>query len=165
LPRVGATATVDAALRATILRHELSHAEFFTNPGYAAYARQFWRDGLDEAGRGAFRRYLAAQNYDPTIEDLMVNEMQAYLMHTNDKRLFNAASLGVAMEVMDRWQASFLLGMPNGWLRDACLAALPSAGAVLRRPRRSAIQRGSVSIRMARALTRAPRRSAPSIAA
>ena len=165
LPRVGAGTGVDAELRAAILRHELSHAEFFTNPGYAAYARQFWRDGLDEAGRAAFRRYLVAQNYDPAIEDLMVNEMQAYLMHTPDPRLFSAASLGVAVEVMDRWQASFLLGMPNGWLRDACMTALPSAGAVLRRPRRRVVQRGSVSIRMARALIRTPRRIALSMAA
>ena len=159
LPRVGAGADVDAGLRAAILRHELSHAEFFTNATYANYARQFWRDGLDEAGRSAFRRYLAEQKYDPALEDLMVNEMQAYLMHTSDPRLFSAASLGVPVEVMDRWQASFLLGMPNGWLRDVCVASLPSAGAVLRRPRR-APQRGSVSTRMARVLTRTPRRIA-----
>ncbi len=157
IPRVSAAG--DAGMRAAILRHELSHAEFFSNPGYASYARQFWREGLDEAGRQVFRRYLAAQDYDPQVEDLMVNEMQAYLMHTPDVRLFSAASLGVAVEVMDRWQASFLLGMPNGWLRDACVASLPSAGSVLRRPRRSR-QGFSVSMRMARALTRRSRRIA-----
>lgn len=166
IPPVGAGAgpEVDAALRAAILRHELSHAEFFSNPVYANYARSFWRDGLDDAGRAAFRRYLAAQNYDPALDDLMVNEMQAYLMHTADPRLFSAAALGVPVAMVDRWQASFLLGMPNGWLRDACLAALPSAGAVLSRPRRRR-QRGAVSTRMARALTRMPRRVAASSAA
>ena len=169
IPRVGAGAGVDAGLRAAILRHELSHAEYFSNPGYADYARRFWRDGLDEAGREVFRRYLAAQNYDPSLEDLLVNETQAYLMHTTDKRLFSAASLGVAVEVMDRWQANFLLGMPNGWLRDACVAALPSAGAVLRRPRwngqRRHGQRASVSTSAARVLTRRLRRIAASKAA
>lgn len=164
IPRVGAGAGVDAGMRAAILRHELSHAEYFSNPGYAAYARQFWREGLDEAGREVFRRFLAAQDYDPRVEELMVNEMQAYLMHTPDPRIFSAASLGVAVGVMDRWQASFLLGMPNGWLRDACIASLPSAGAVLRRPRRRR-QRASVSTAMARAVTRSPRRLAPSSAA
>ena len=167
IPRVGAAAGVDAALRAAILRHELSHAEYFSNPGYARYVRQFWREGLDEAGREVFRRYLTAQNYDPAIEDLMANEMQAYLMHTTDSRLFSAASLGVAVGVMDRWQASFLLGMPNGWLRDACLAALPSAGAVLRRPRRRECGRGQgrrISTRTARALTRTPRLAACAMA-
>ena len=161
IPRVGAG--VDAGLRAAILRHELSHAEYFSNPGYARYVRQFWREGLDEAGREVFRRYLTTQNYDPSIEDLMANEMQAYLMHTTDARMFSAASLGVAVGVMDRWQAVFLLGMPNGWLRDACLAALPSAGAVLRRPRRRDDGRGQgrrISTRTARALTRTPRLAA-----
>jgi hypothetical protein len=167
IPRAGSGEGVDASLRATILRHELSHAEFFTNPAYAAYARRFWREGLDEAGRAAFRRYLSAQNYDAALEDLMINEMQAYLMHTTDQRLFNAESLGVTVEVMDRWQAEFLLGMPNGWLRDACVAALPSAGKVLSRPRRrrKTRQRASDSTRTARVLTRRPRRIASASAA
>lgn len=167
IPRIGSGEGVDARLRSTILRHELSHAEFFTNPVYAEYARRFWRDGLDDVGRAAFRRYLSAQNYDASLEDLMVNEMQAYLMHTSDTRLFSAESLGVAVEVMDRWQAAFLLGMPNGWLRDACVATLPSAGTVLRRPRRGrpGRQRLSDSTSTARALTRKPRRMASAIAA
>ncbi len=162
IPRVGAASGVDAGLRAAILRHELSHAEFFSNPAYAAYARQFWRSGLDDAGREVFRRYLAAANYDTSLEDLLVNETQAYLMHTPDSRLFGAASLGVPIEMLDRWQASFLLGMPNGWLRDACVLSLPSAGAVLRRPRRRRQRRGSVSMAMARALIRPSRRLAAS---
>jgi len=168
IPAVGAAPAVDAGLRAAILRHELSHAEFFSNRPYADYVRQFWRDGLDEHGRAVFRRYLASLNYDPTLEDLMANEMQAYLMHTPDPRLFNAAALGVAPALMDRWQAEFLLGMPNGWLRDACVASLPSAGSILRRPRRRGsahAQRDSVSTRTARVLTRRPRRIALSRAA
>jgi hypothetical protein len=155
---------MDAGMRAAILRHELSHAEYFTNPAYAEYARRFWRDELDEEGRKSFRRYLAAQGYDPANDDLMANETQAYLMHTTDARLFSSASMGVTQEVMDRWQAVFLLGMPNGWLRDACVASLPSAGAVLRRPRQRG-QRPSVSTRTARVLTGRPRRAASPMAA
>jgi hypothetical protein len=168
VPAVGAAPDIDARLRAGILRHELAHAEFFTNRPYADYVRQFWREGLGEEGRAVFRRYLVALSYDPKLDDLMANEMQAYLMHTPDPRLFNAAALGVAPEVMDRWQAEFLLGMPNGWLRDAGVASLPSAGSILRRPRRGAPgrgQRASVSTRTARVLTRMPRRAAPSMAA
>lgn len=168
VPAVGAVPDIDAKMRAVILRHELAHAEFFTNRPYADYVRQFWREGLGEEGRAVFRRYLAAQNYDPALEDLMANEMQAYLMHTPDLRVFNAAALGVAPEVVDRWQAEFLLGMPNGWLRDACVASLPSAGSILIRPRRrrpGGGQRDSVSTRTARVLTRRPRRVAVSIAA
>lgn len=165
IPKIGAGEGVDALLRATILRHELSHAEFFTNPHYAEYVRRFWHNGLDDHGRDAFRRYLAAQGYDLSLEDLMANEMQAYLMHTADKRLFSAASLGVAVEQIDRWQAGFLLGMPNGWLRDACVSSLPSAGAVLSRPRRRIGHRAVDSTRVARALTRRPRRAASEIVA
>ena len=159
IPQSGAGHGVDAALRAGILRHELSHAEFFTSRVYAEYVRRFWRDSLGDEGRSAFRRYLATQGYDPANEDLMANETQAYLMHTTDARLFSAASLGVSLEILGQWQAEFLLGMPNGWLRDACVAALPSAGAVLRRPRR-VLQRGSVSTSIARVSTRKPRRIA-----
>jgi len=160
IPKIGAGDGIDALLRATILRHELSHAEFFTNPHYAEYVRRFWNNGLDEDGRVAFRRYLAAQGYDLSLDDLMANEMQAYLMHTSDKRLFSAVSLGVAVEQIDRWQAGFLLGMPNGWLRDACVSALPSAGAVLSRPRRRRSHRAVDSTRVARPLMRRPRRTA-----
>lgn len=164
VPQAGAGHGVDAAMRAGILRHELSHAEFFTSRDYAEYVRRFWRDSLGDEGQSAFRRYLATQGYDPANEDLMANETQAYLMHTTDPRLFSAASLGVAVEVLGRWQAEFLLGMPNGWLRDACVATLPSAGTALRRPRRGH-HRGSVSIRIARVPTRTPRRIASSRAA
>ena len=159
IPQAGAGHGLDATLRAGILRHELSHAEFFTSRVYAEYVRRFWRDSLGDEGRSAFRRYLATQGYDPANEDLMANETQAYLMHTTDARLFSAASLGVSLEILGQWQAEFLLGMPNGWLRDACVAALPSAGAVLRRPRR-VLQRGSVSTSIARVSTRKPRRIA-----
>jgi hypothetical protein len=164
VPQSRAGHGMDAGMRAAILRHELAHAEYFTNPPYTEYVRRFWRDGLDEDGRRVFRRYLAAQGYDPANDDLMANEMQAYLMHTTDVRLFSPAALGVTVEVMDRWQAAFLLGMPNGWLRDACVASLPSAGAVLRRPR-GAVQRAAVSTRTARVLTRRPRRIASAMAA
>lgn len=136
VPRVGAGHGIDAAMRASVLRHELSHAEFFTNRSYAGWVHGFWRDGLGEEGRAAFRRYFAEQGYDAGDEELMANEMQAHLMHTADIRLFGAEALGVGMDTLSRWQAGFLLGMPNGWLRDACIQTLPSAGSMLRRPRR-----------------------------
>ena len=41
-------AALDAAARATILHHELSHGLFFSDPGYAAYVRQFWLTALTE---------------------------------------------------------------------------------------------------------------------
>jgi hypothetical protein len=118
IPRAGSAEGVDLGLRTGILRHDLSHGEFFTNPTYVTYVRRFWAEGLDEPFREAFRRYLQEQDYDSSLPDLLVNEMQAYLMHTSDPRLFSAEVLGVAPDRFALMQASFLLNMPAGWLRD-----------------------------------------------
>ncbi len=118
IPRAGSAEGVDLGLRTGILRHELSHGEYFTNPTYVAYVRRFWAEGLDETFRQAFRRYLVEQDYDVDLGDLLVNEMQAYLMHTTDPRLFSAQVLGVSPDRFALMQASFLLNMPAGWLRD-----------------------------------------------
>ncbi|MCW3473889.1 hypothetical protein [Limobrevibacterium gyesilva] len=118
IPRAGADPFVDLGARATILHHELSHGEYFSNPAYAAYARAFWSGVLTEAERAAFIRYLAHEDYDPSQEDLMINEMQAYLMHTPDRRFFDPGTLGLPVGAVNRLQATFLLGMPAGWLRD-----------------------------------------------
>jgi len=87
--------TVDAALRDTMLHHEVSHGEFFTNPAYRAHCERFWRERLSDAERALFRKFLANSGYDPADETLMINEMQAYLMHTPDPRAFSAALLHV----------------------------------------------------------------------
>src|SRR5689334_12123347 len=42
IPAVGSDPRVTPAVRAGILRHELSHGEFFSNPAYAEYVRNFW---------------------------------------------------------------------------------------------------------------------------
>ena len=118
IPRAGSAEGVDLGLRTGILRHELSHGEFFTNPAYVAYVRRFWAEGLDATFREAFRRYLVGQDYDVDLGDLLINEMQAYLMHTTDPRLFSAQVLGVSPERFAVMQAQFLLHMPAGWLRE-----------------------------------------------
>jgi hypothetical protein len=124
IPREGAAPGIDAVMRRTILRHELSHAEFFSNPAYADYVRRFWNETLDAPTRQAFVSFLTASDYDAAVPDLFANEMQAYLMHTADPRMFSTASLGLSANTFARLQASFLIGMPPGWLRDC--TALPS---------------------------------------
>ncbi len=168
IPKTGVDPLVDRAARGVILHHELSHGEYFTNPAYAAYVAAFWRDEMQGADRDAFRRFLAADGYDPAIEDLMMNEMQAYLMHTRDPRFFNPARLGIAPARLAALQAAFLLGMSPGWLRD-CTPA-PAALAPARAPRRRTAvrrrqRRGAVSRIKALATTRSCRRSAAAIAA
>lgn len=110
---------MDAAARATILRHEISHGFFFTDPDYARQTRAFWAEALSEEERGIFRRFLAGEGYDAGDETLMANETQAYLMHTADPRFFSAAVLGVSAQDLQGMRARFLQRMPPGWLRDA----------------------------------------------
>ncbi len=128
LPREGADSLVDASFRRTILHHELSHGEYFTDPAYVAYVRHFWADVMDQPDRATFQRFLLAQDYDPALGDLTINETQAYLMHTPDKRAFSAEALGMAPDHLALLQARFLLGMPPGWLRD-CTSVPASAAA------------------------------------
>jgi hypothetical protein len=137
LPRLNADATIDTEARATILRHELSHGEYFTNPAYAAFTQHFWRDLMTEADRSGFRRFLIADHYDGSIDDLMMNEGQAYLMHTHDPRFFSAQFVGLTPSRIEELRQMFMAGMPHGWLRDATLppVAVTPASAVRRVPR------------------------------
>ena len=119
IPPLSAAPPIDAAARATILHHELSHGLYFTDPGYAAYARAFWDTVLTESQRAGFRRFLAGQDYDTDNEDLMINETQAYLMHTADPRYFRPDLAGLTPAEAASLRRTFWLGMPPGWLKDA----------------------------------------------
>ena len=116
LPPAGATTELDGTGRAAILRHELSHGAYFTQPAYAAAAQGVWR-GLDEADRAAFRRFLAQSGYDTGEDDLMCNETQAYLVHTEDNRFFTAAAVGLPADHIRALRTRFINAMPEGWLR------------------------------------------------
>jgi hypothetical protein len=122
IPREGSDPFVDASGRASLLRHELSHGEYFTNPDYAAFSRRFWNEEMSEADRGAFRAFLRRQDYDPANEDLIINEMQAHLMHTTDIRYFNARDCGIPPERVEALRTAFLARMPAGWLHDVAAA-------------------------------------------
>lgn len=117
--------SVDAFTRRIILRHELSHGEFFTSPIYAAFVRQAWDDILSAEERAAFRRFLQDQQYDAGNTDLLANEMQAFLMFTPDDRYINAERLGISSAMLDALRARFLAAMPEGWLRRLATAPLP----------------------------------------
>lgn len=106
----------DAAGRAAILRHELAHGAYFAEPAYTQYVAAFWND-LTEAERAAFRAWLGARGYDTGNEDLMRNEMQAYLVFTPDVRLFRARSLAIGEPAALALRARFVAAMPGGWLR------------------------------------------------
>ncbi len=142
---------VDASVRASILRHELSHGEFFTNPGFAGHVARWWRERLTEAERVAFRRFLAEGGYDPAEEEIMMNEAMAYLMHTPDPRFFNAAAIGVTEAALEDMRRRLRDGLPQTWMSR-----------VWPRPQRSATStiRTCAATRPARPSARRSRRAA-----
>lgn len=107
----GADETVDARRRETILRHELSHGEFFTNPAYREHCWAFWQ-ALSDRERTQLRKFLADQGYDPKDEELMVNEAQAFLFHTPDRRAFDAAHLGITPAQLNELRARYKRNPP-----------------------------------------------------
>ncbi len=119
VPHAGVEPWLDQRARAAMLRHELSHGEFFTNPAYAAVVWRFWREMLTEPERQRFRAMLAEASYDPAQEEVMANEAHAFLLHTPDERFFNPGSLGFTAERVAALRAAFIAGIPPGWLRDA----------------------------------------------
>ena len=88
--------TVNAAQRAVILQHELSHARFATDTVYQNYSVWFWANALTLVQRDKFTRFLRSRGYDTMIRELCANEMQAFLMNTPDPNMFSAADIGVA---------------------------------------------------------------------
>ena len=118
VPAAGSDPRITGSVRETILRHELSHGEFFSNPAYAEYVHRFWLTELTEEERRAVRDFLSREGYDPGDEELMYNEMQAYLMFTRDPLFFTPNLVGMTPERLWGLQNHFLSGMPPGWLRD-----------------------------------------------
>jgi hypothetical protein len=109
--------TITEATRATILHHELSHGEFFSDPAYASFVRTFWLNEMTDDERMSFRRFLGSMDYDTGIEELMYNEMQAYLMFTYDPRFFLPTNVSMTPARRAELQTAFLKGMPEGWLK------------------------------------------------
>jgi hypothetical protein len=110
-PQTQADETIDAQRREAILRHELSHGEFFTNVDYRDHCWIFWQQ-LADSDRSVLRRFLTDQGYDPQNEALMVNEVQAFLMHTPDDRVVNARLIGLSQSRLDGLRTRFRHGLP-----------------------------------------------------
>ena len=88
-------------------------------------ANSFGREILTAAERAGFRNFLAREGYDTGIGDLVINETQAYLMHTTDKHFFSAQAVGITEERLGMLRGLFLTGMPPGWLRDCTAPTVP----------------------------------------
>jgi hypothetical protein len=136
VPAVGAHPDITLSVRRTILHHELSHGVFFSDPDYAGFVLRFWDGTLTGRERTAVRRFLGSEGYDMGYEELMYNEMQAYLMFTRDPQFFRPELVGMTAEHLGELQAEFLRGMPRGWLHDA-LATTPIGFRPAAPPRRA----------------------------
>jgi hypothetical protein len=123
IPAVGSHPDITQTARATILHHELSHGVFFSDPAYAGFVSRFWDSALSGDERTAVRGFLGSEGYDTTYEELMYNEMQAYLMFTRDPEFFRPDNVRMRPERLAELQTGFLGGMPKGWLRDALAAS------------------------------------------
>lgn len=97
----------DELLGTAILAHEISHGEFLTRPAYRQQSWQFWTSVLSEKERQQWRLLLRRMDYDADNEDLLVNEMQALLMHTPDGRVFNAVHLLIPERELGRQRLRF----------------------------------------------------------
>lgn len=98
--------------RYTILLHEMSHGEYYTNQFYSKYVQQFWQSTLTDVQKDLFRSFLAGFNYAIWNEELVINEMQAYLMFTHDVKSFSAKRLKVSDEELARMRHAFRAGNP-----------------------------------------------------
>ena len=100
--------------RKNILRHELSHGEYFTNPEYQSYCQSFWQENLNEAERESWRNYLKKNQYDESNKDLMINEMQAHLVHSGPWEFFTSSKLahyGLSKERFEDLYQEFVSGL------------------------------------------------------
>jgi len=119
IPQVGANEHVTRAGRATILHHELSHGEYFTNPTYVAFVHRFWTQTLTATERDRIRRFLHSEGYDQDLEEVMENEAQAYLMFTDGAEFFTPEMIGMSQARLAELRNGFFRAMPSGWLRDS----------------------------------------------
>ncbi|MGQ0701136.1 MAG: hypothetical protein ACT4PZ_23200 [Panacagrimonas sp.] len=101
---------IDSARRSSILWHELSHGRYFTDAVYRRHCEFFWHKLLTGNEREVWRRYLGEQGYDTANEDLMINEVQALLMHTPDVRDFQAGALSWEDAELEGLRQRFRLG-------------------------------------------------------
>lgn len=108
----GGEPQINDLARRAILTHEISHGEFYANPYYANYCRKFWAETLTDNQRAIFTKFLSKYNYAVNQDELLVNEMQAYLIFTPDPNAFSADKLGITETELESIRRSFRQGRP-----------------------------------------------------
>ncbi len=103
---------VSELARRAIFTHEISHGEYYANPYYAKYCQRFWFQVLNDEQREVFKNFLSKYNYAVNEEELLINEMQAYLLFTPDPNSFSAKRLGIKEEELEAMRNAFRKGKP-----------------------------------------------------
>lgn len=103
---------VSELARRAIFTHEISHGEYYANPYYAKYCQRFWFEVLNDEQREVFKNFLSKYNYAINEEELLINEMQAYLLFTPDPNSFSAKRLGIKEEELEAMRNAFRKGKP-----------------------------------------------------
>ena len=98
--------------RRVTLSHELGHGEYFTNENYRKYSKNFWNEKMNESDRKAFLKMLNKMGYDSENKDLIINEMQAGLVHTPFS--WFSRSIDMHLERLEELKKEFLTESPVG---------------------------------------------------
>ena len=110
-----APCSVSAEQRRVTVEHEFSHARFATDIPYQNYVGWFWSNVMSTVVRSKFTQFLRKRGYDTSIRELVINEMQAFLMHTPNPAAFNATDVGMTeaelTELRQRFQAGLVQKM------------------------------------------------------
>jgi len=106
-------------MRKSVIRHELSHGEFFSNPSYREYSENFWNNEIPDYLRSRIGRFLTDLGYDISDKTLTINEMQAFLFHTDHELIFSAQDIGITDKELHDMRKRFFEGLPNSqFMRD-----------------------------------------------
>jgi len=83
----------DAAETRDAVLHEAMHMVFYGDDAYARSCRAFWETEVDADEKRTWIEFLRDLRYDVTDEELVVNELQAYMC--TERRMFgNGGSFG-----------------------------------------------------------------------
>jgi hypothetical protein len=103
--------SITVTQRAVIVQHELAHARFATDTIYQHYVLWFWSNAMSPDQRDKFQKFLGTRGYDSGNSELCANEMQAFLMHTPDARLFSAANVAMTENELADLRKTFADGL------------------------------------------------------
>ncbi|CAN5464737.1 hypothetical protein BH11PSE11_BH11PSE11_04030 [soil metagenome] len=106
-----AACSVSMEHRRVTVEHEFAHARFATDVPYQNYVTWFWSQTMNATARNKFLQFLRKRGYDTSIGDLVLNEMQAFLMHTPNQAVFSAGDVSMSEAELGELRQAFQQGL------------------------------------------------------